>query len=217
LLDLFCGAGGASMGYHRAGFDVTGVDNRPQPRYPFAFVQGDALEYVARHGREFDAIAASPPCQAYTAARVLWNREHPDLAAATRAAIEATGLPAAMENVPGAPLRPDLTLCGTMFGLGIAGRGYLRRHRIFEFVNCAPSLLVAPCHHPPGLRSIGVHGHTGGRSVRSSNHGWSAADWRVAMGIERMTRDELAQAIPPAYTHFIGTALLAHLQHREAA
>lgn len=104
LLDLFCGAGGCSAGYDRAGFDVTGVDVVPQPRYPFAFHQGDALEYVAAHGHEYDAIHASPPCQSYTPLRALSpDKEYPDLVAVTRAALEATGRPWVIENVPGAP------------------------------------------------------------------------------------------------------------------
>lgn len=218
LLDLFCGAGGAGMGYFRAGFDVVGVDIVPQKRYPFTFVQADALEYVAAHGHEFDAIHASPPCQAFTSAQVLWQREHPNLIPATRAALILTGAPYAIENVPGAPIRPDVTLCGTMFGLSIPEKhGYLRRHRHFELGGVWTLPLTSPCSHPIGWRSIGVHGHTGGRSVRSNNHGWSAADWRTAMQIDWMTRDELAQAIPPPYTEFIGRQLLAAIRNEVTA
>src|SRR5262245_38235984 len=104
LLDLFCGAGGAAMGYHRAGFEVVGVDHRPQPRYTFPFVRGDALEYALAHGREYDAIHASPPCQAYSALRARApGRRYPDLFVATRSALEAVGKPWVVENVPGAP------------------------------------------------------------------------------------------------------------------
>ena len=94
LLDLFCGAGGAAVGYHRAGFDVVGVDIKPQPRYPFEFVQADALEYVAEHGHEFDAIHASPPCQLYTVANNIHGKNHPDLLPSTRERLIASGVAA---------------------------------------------------------------------------------------------------------------------------
>ena len=128
LLDLFCGAGGCSVGYHRAGFDVTGVDARPQPSYPFAFVQADALAYLGEHGREYDAVHASPPCQRYSIARrIHGNGEtHPDLLEPTRAALVSNGRPWIIENVPGAPVRFPVLLCGLMFGLRVF------RHRLFE-------------------------------------------------------------------------------------
>jgi DNA (cytosine-5)-methyltransferase 1 len=212
LLDLFCGAGGAARGYQMAGFYVVGVDHKPQPRYAGdEFVQGDALEYCREHGHEFDAIHASPPCQAYSRLQVLWRNDHPDLVGETRSALLAIGKPYVIENVVGAPLVNATLLCGTMFGLGLAdGRGYLRRHRLFEspFV----SLLTAPCSHPTGRRAVGVYGHTGGSTRRGSgNHFWYLPDWREAMGIYWMSRDELAQAIPPAYTHHIGAQLMAAL------
>src|SRR3990167_3259097 len=129
LLDLFCGAGGSAVGYSRAGFDdIVGVDNRPMPRYPFTFVQADALEYVAEHGREFDAIHASPPCQGYSVMRNLpWlkAKEYPLLIEPTRELLEAFGKPWIIENVMGAKLRAGW-LCGTMFDLPIFG------HRYFE-------------------------------------------------------------------------------------
>ena len=109
LLDLFCGAGGAAMGYYRAGFDVVGVDIKPQPRYQFEFHQGDALEYCAAHGYEFDVIHASPPCQAYSVTRSIHGNEYPDLVAVTRAALQATGKPWVIENVVGAPLFSPLS------------------------------------------------------------------------------------------------------------
>ncbi|GAB3646004.1 DNA cytosine methyltransferase [Glycomyces tarimensis] len=208
LLDLFCCAGGAAMGYHRAGFDVVGVDIRPQPRYPFAFVQADALEYVAEHGHEFDAIHASPPCQAFTSARVIHGRSHPDLVDATRRLLEASGRPWVMENVPGAPLRADLVLCGSMFPQLRDGPYGIVRHRLFEFADMPIGLvLVPPCHHPP--KTVSVFGHGG-----HVYHG--VAQWRRVMGIDWMTRDELSQAIPPAYTELIGTQLLHRLAHTGA-
>ncbi|MFD6095050.1 DNA cytosine methyltransferase [Nocardiopsis flavescens] len=201
ILDLFSCAGGAAMGYHRAGFEVVGVDIAPQPRYPFEHHVADAIEFVTAHGRKFDAIHASPPCQAFTSARVIHGREHPDLVAPTRAALAATGRPWVMENVPGSPLRPDLVLCGSMFPELRDGPYGIVRHRLFEFSDMPVGLaLVPPCTHPPTV--VSVFGHGG-----HVYHG--VAQWRRVMGIDWMTRDELAQAIPPAYTHHIGTELLA--------
>ncbi len=213
LLDLFCGAGGASMGYHQAGFEVVGVDIRPQPRYPFAFVQADALEYVAAHGHEFDVIHASPPCQAYTRLRRLVEgktgrkRAYPDLVAPTREALRATGKIYVIENVEGAPLKHPIMLCGEMFGLRVF------RHRFFE----VSVFLLAPPHpkHPRGSTTVS---HRGGNSsfahgathITVAGNAYHAEDGRVAMGIHWMTRRELSQAIPPAYTRWIGEQLLAH-------
>jgi hypothetical protein len=126
LLDLFSGAGGAAVGYARAGFEVVGVDIEPQPNYPFEFHQADALEFCREHGHEFDAIHASPPCQAYTPLRAVHGKDYPDMLAATREALEATGLPWVIENVPGAPINSGIFLCGTMFDLRVY------RHRWFE-------------------------------------------------------------------------------------
>lgn len=131
LLDLFCGAGGAAMGYHRAGFEVVGVDIKPQPRYPFEFIQYDALGFVASHGKEFDAIHASPPCHEYsTATRHRKNRgiTYPDLLPGTQKALRGIGKPYVIENVPGAKalLSDPMLLCGGMFDLGVM------RHRYFE-------------------------------------------------------------------------------------
>jgi len=210
LLDLYCGAGGASAGYERAGFDVVGVDLAPMPNYPGEFVRADALEVLADAGfvAGFDALAASPPCQSYTPLRALdRTKVYPDLVAATRAALDATGLPWIMENVMAAPLlrRHSVVLCGSMFGL----RTY--RHRRFE---PSPDLhLVAPRHPRHTARTATVE-----RRAR-----WEAG-WHVsitgdvgtyvgpeAMGIDWMTGDELSQAIPPAYTACLGRQLLARL------
>ncbi len=194
LLDLFCGAGGCAVGYHRAGFDVVGVDIKPQPRYPFAFVEGDAIAYL--HDADlssFDAIHASPPCQAFTNARVIHKRKHPDLLGPTRDLLQKTGLPWVIENVPGAPMRADALLCGSMFG-----QRKLIRHRCFEF-NEPRAFLLPPCDH--AKETISVFGHGG-----HVYHG--VAEWREIMGIDWMTRDELAQAIPPAYTKWIGRRIM---------
>lgn len=188
-LDLFCGAGGASMGLYQAGFDVIGIDINPQPRYPFRFIQANALQPPLDLSR-FDLIWASPPCQAYTVARVIHGRDdHPDLVADVRQMLDDYGAPYVIENVPGAPVRPDLVLCGSQFG-----QPRLKRHRWFE--TSFPSFaLVPPCSHAKDL--VSVFGH-GGHIYRG------VAEWRIVMGIDWMTRDELSQAIPPAYSEFIG-------------
>lgn len=216
LLDLYSGAGGAAMGYHRAGFDVVGVDIAPQPRYPFEFHQGDALHYLAEHGHEFDAIHASPPCQAYSRTGHLADaqggrRSSVRLIEPTRSALGALGTPYVIENVEDAPLSAPLMLCGSMFGLRV------RRHRLFE----SPVFLFAQqCAHrrqgrPVGVLNWGSWGHeipSGGRLAAS------LADAQDAMGIDWMRRAELAEAIPPAYTEYIGRQLLRHvLAGREAA
>lgn len=201
LLDLFCGAGGCAVGYHRAGFDVTGVDHRPQPRYPFAFVRADALEYLADHGREFDVIHASPPCQRYSRMTPAPDC-HPDLIGPCRELLGSIGKPWIMENVAGSPLRSPTMLCGSMFGL----RTY--RHRHFE----ASFLLLGLPHHPhrerclPAGRGVSASGLI---SVAGNIANMPAA--RRAMGIDWMTRAEISQAVPPAYTEFIGRQLIDFL------
>ena len=207
ILDLFCCAGGAGMGYRRAGFDVVGVDLAPQPRYPFAFIQADALSLDMRFVRSFDAIHASPPCQHYSPLNALSpEKEYPDLVAPTRDLLIDSGLPWIIENVMSAPLDKarSVTLCGGMFGL----RTY--RHRRFESnVN-----LQAPPHPPHVIRTA-----TKQRKTR-----W-AEGWHVsvtgdvgtyvgpeALGIDWMNGDELCQAIPPAFTEHLGRQLLAHIQ-----
>jgi DNA (cytosine-5)-methyltransferase 1 len=203
LLDLFCGAGGAAMGYHRAGFEVVGVDIKPQPHYPFEFDRADALDVLRGFNgtfalwplEGFDAIHASPPCQAFTNARVIHGNAHPDLLTPTRTLLESTGLPWIIENVPGAPMRADFKLCGSQFG-----EPRLVRHRWFE-TNWSRDLHMLPrCAHAE--ETISVFGHGGHVYHRVEN-------WREVMGIDWMTRDELAQAIPPAYTEWIGERLMA--------
>jgi len=222
LLDLFCGAGGCSVGYHRAGFaEIIGVDINPQPRYPFAFVQADALEYVAAHGHEFDAIHASPPCQRYSRAAFTraHKEKHTDLLAPTRDMLMQSGKPWVMENVPGSPVQDrPVELCGLMFGLKVF------RHRWFE----SSILILTPSHPSHRGKLIGkdgmccVVGRGGGVSRRMRDqmrrHRDGAggqqgkAEWEAAMGIDWMTRKELSQAIPPAYTEFVGRQLLSHLE-----
>lgn len=203
LLDLFCGAGGAAMGYHRAGFDVVGVDVAPQPRYPFRFIQADALDYATENAWHFDAIHASPPCQRFSAmssCRPGLADNYSDYIAATRDLLDEAHMPYVIENVPGAPLRTDLTLCGFMFGLE------LYRHRIFEI--SGGDLFVAPV-HPAHTMPASKAGHwTPGTVMSVSGHIAPIAKAREVMGIDWMSRDELAEAIPPAYTEHIGAELL---------
>jgi DNA (cytosine-5)-methyltransferase 1 len=204
LLDLFCGAGGAAMGYHRAGFEVVGVDIAPQPHYPFEFHRGDALHFLAEHWREFDAVHASCPCQRFSGmsnCRPGLADEYPDLIGPTRELLRLTGLPWVMENVVGSPLRPDLVLCGQMFGLE------LYRHRLFE----ADVFLWQP-DHPVHLLPASRAGHwTPGTVMSVSGHVAPIAKAREVMGIDWMTRAELAESIPPAYTEHIGRQLLERL------
>ncbi len=214
LLDLFCGAGGCSAGYDRAGFDVVGVDLNPKVgrNYPYEFHAADALEFVKEHGHEFDAIHASPPCQAYSqAAQSQRNagKVYPDLVAPTRDALEASGLPWVIENVPGAPIRPDFLLCGCQFGLK------LRRERWFE-VSFPCWHLSPPCWHPEPV--VSVVGHGTPTWVRQQlGYNPTIHDYRAAMGIDWMNRNELSQAIPPAYTEHIGGYLLAAVTEGSAA
>jgi DNA (cytosine-5)-methyltransferase 1 len=206
LLDLFCGAGGCAVGYHRAGFDVVGVDIVPQPRYPFPFVRADALEYVAAQGKEFDAIHASPPCQQYTPLKALHGtKKYADLVAPTRELLVTTGKPWVIENVNGAPLYYAIFLCGTMFGLRVY------RHRRFE----ASFLMLQP-EHPAHLVRAGAPGTKGGRGRKAHymGGGFVTVCGNVgsyagpAMGIDWMTGKELSQAIPPGYTQYVGLQLM---------
>lgn len=193
------------MGYHRAGFDVVGVDIEPQPRYPFEHHVGDALEFIAEHGHEFDAIHASPPCHDHTSLSARAGEDGTGwLLEATRQAL--AGHPVTViENVPGADMRVDLTLCGSMFGL----RTY--RHRWFEIAG--PWLLAEPWHPR----------HVARTSTKKRRACWDAGMnisvtgdigttiGSLAMGIDWMIGDELSQAIPPAYTEFIGRQLVDHI------
>lgn len=203
LLDLFCCQGGASMGYHQAGFEVVGVDIDPQPRYPFEFVQGDALKFLLEHHHEFDAFHASPPCQMHTNAQKIMGREHPDFIVATRAAFELIGKPWVIENVPGAPLNDPVELCGAMFGL----RTY--RHRLFE--SNAP--LSAPAHPEHVARTTKMgRKPVEGEFMHVVGNFSGVEQAREAMGMEWATRDGLREAIPPLYTKTLGEQLISHME-----
>jgi DNA (cytosine-5)-methyltransferase 1 len=209
LLDLFCGAGGAAMGYARAGFEVVGVDIRPQPHYPFEFHQADALEFMSSNSaRGFDAIHASPPCQRWADGFVRNRDKHPDLIEPTRRVLRATGLPYVIENVKRAPLLDAITICGG--GLAcISGELQLHRHRRFES-NVA--LFGVQCTRWRRLTVSVVGNGTPSGNRKTIGYNPSIAQKREAMGIEWMSRAELSEAIPPAYTEWIGRQLLAVLE-----
>jgi DNA (cytosine-5)-methyltransferase 1 len=212
ILDLFCGAGGAAAGYAQAGFNVVGVDIARQPHYPFPFCRAEVIDYLhlmKGQMHRYQAIHASPPCQRYSAMTRRWSdaTHHPDLIDAVRDLLVETGLPYVIENVMPAPLKAPVRLCGTMFGLGVF------RHRLFE----TNWTLSAPVHRPHqgrvgDGRYFTVTGHTGGRSTRDGWVGGSREQWDKAMGIDWMTIREITQAIPPAYTRYVGTALLGQLR-----
>ena len=212
LLDLFCGAGGAAMGYRRAGFEVVGVDIAPQANYPFEFVPGDALELEVDYLATFDAIHASPPCQAYSdlAKRNGNGHEWPRLIEPVRELLIAAGKPWVIENVEGAPLIDPVVLCGTMFeGLRVI------RHRLFE-----TNFDLLPPPHIPHKEHPLVHTLDKRKAHYGKTDEWvdfvqvtgggncSIAAARDAMGIDWMKKAEINEAIPPPYTEFIGAALL---------
>jgi DNA (cytosine-5)-methyltransferase 1 len=212
IIDLYCAGGGAAMGYHRAGFEVVGVDLNPQPHYPFEFIQRDVLSMTAEEIRAgFDAVHASPPCQKHTRKTATWGRkrthwhEHLDLIPQTRALLEATGLPYIIENVVGAPIRADVTLCGTMFGLRII------KHRQFE----ANFPLVAQdreCDHSDVYNPWQGKGRSAKEFRAAQDTPWLP----MAGGASRKAgiTGDLYNAIPPAYTEYLGRQLLAHIGGR---
>lgn len=206
VLDLFCGAGGAATGYHQAGFEVVGVDNRFQGRYPFNFVLGDALSVGWRmmmSGR-FDLVHASPPCQKYSDLAKLTGKEYPDLIKPVREMLQDSGLPYVIENVDTAPLENPTMLCGTMFpGLRVY------RHRLFE-----TNWGLESVEHPKHKALVYTHDrrkHHYGRAMSeemfvqvTGGGNASIVEKRKAMGIDWMIHKEINEAIPPAYTKYIG-------------
>jgi DNA (cytosine-5)-methyltransferase 1 len=210
-LDLFCGAGGAAMGYHRAGFEVVGVDINPQPHYPFHIVKMDALKYLdLTEALHFDAIHASPPCQAYTRKAATWGRErkhwteHPDLLGPTRDRLRAIDVPHVIENVPGAPIEASVMLCGTMFGLRI------QKHRLFETNWPLPALGPAGCNHAETYNPWQGAGRSADKLREAQGTPWIP----MSGGASRKAgvTGDLFNAIPPAYTEWIGAQLLRAIE-----
>ena len=221
LLDLFCKAGGAGVGYAQAGFEVVGVDIEPQHRYPFAFIQADVMVLGRGFLRMFDAIHASPPCQGYSALRhAPGAKGAPLLIDETRAMLESSGRPWVIENVEEArwAMRDPVLLCGSMFGLGAQGH-QLQRHRLFE-----TSFEVEPpaCAHDdrPVVGVYGGHARRrsakhGGRGTKDAWQGGHKAAASEALGIDWMTLSELSEAIPPAYTRWLGDRLMTQVLHAD--
>jgi DNA (cytosine-5)-methyltransferase 1 len=211
ILDLYCGAGGASRGYDLGGFNVAGVDIQHFKRYPYPFVQHNALDLLdilieSGMWKLYDAIHASPPCQAFTAAQRVRQNEHPDLIGPTRERLDAIGLPYVIENVVGAPLIDPVMLCGGMFpGLRVY------RHRLFE-----TNWPLAQPSHPPHTAKITKMGRPPqpDEFMHVVGHFAGVKQAREAMGIDWMTRNELKEAIPPAYTSWIAGKLLDYLDSK---
>lgn len=205
LLDTFCCQGGAGMGYRLAGFDVVGVDIAPQSRYPFTFIQAEAVAFISEHGAEFDFIHASPPCQHDSECQRIRGNAHPDLIGPTRAALESTGRPWVIENVRGAlpKLHGPVMLCGTMFGLETY------RHRYFE---TGGFTLPEPAHAAHLVPQAKM-----GRPIPPGHFGqfvgnFSGVDHaRRVMDVPWMNRDGIRECVPPAYTQWLGTHALASL------
>lgn len=205
LLNLYCRQGGSARGYELAGFDeIHGVDIEPQPRYPYHFILGDALEYVRAHGHEYDFIDASPPCQHDSDCQVIRGNDHPDLVVPTFEALEETGVPYVLENVGGAvpKLRDPVMLCGQMFGLT---RTY--RHRFFSAGGWS---FTAPQHPEHGAAQTKLgRAPVDGQAIQAIGNFSGVEIIRQEWGVHWMNREGIREAIPPAYTRWIGEQFLA--------
>jgi DNA (cytosine-5)-methyltransferase 1 len=205
LLDLFCGGGGASMGYHLAGFEVTGVDIVRKKNYPFTFIKANAMDLLndLEFLNQFDVIHASPPCQVYTSARHLMKAQgkktsKPDLLADVRKALEAWGGTYVIENVVGAPMG-GVIVCGSSFGLKV------RRHRKFE---SNKPLETQKCNHRAQGRPVGVYGSMNDSIPKGGKTASTLIEGQQAMGIDWLGWGSLKESIPPLYTQFIGKQIL---------
>jgi DNA (cytosine-5)-methyltransferase 1 len=206
LLDLYCGVGGASAGYYKAGFDVTGIDLKHGRRYPYKYIKGDVLLYLQDLDflRSFDIIHASPPCQTHSITQHLRNAQGKstsklDLIPQTRAALIASGKPYVIENVPGSPLINPIQLCGSSFGLQV------RRHRLFE---SNMKLTGSVCDHKAQGRPVGVYGSLNDQIPKGGKTATTIDEGRDAMGMPWAIWTELVEAIPPAYSEYIGKQII---------
>lgn len=226
LLDLFCCAGGAGKGYHDAGFQVIGVDIDPQPRYPYEFFQGDAIEFAREFGHLFDVIHASPPRQTFSRTKTLHDNEHPDLVEDTRRALVDSGSPWVIENVVGAPLIDPIKLSGQHFNMvtedvdGVPLK--LVRHRLFE--SSVDLTVPDEFHANRDIQTASIYGAGGGWTPKHRDNPDRRGGYiphtdvvKRLLGIDWMNKHELSQSIPPKFTEFIGRQLLAHINESEAA
>jgi DNA (cytosine-5)-methyltransferase 1 len=207
LLDLFCGVGGASVGYAQAGFEVHGVDLKHGKRYPFTYLRADVLDVLKNdeYIQQFDVIHASPPCQTHSITQHLRNAQGKstskiDLIPETRAALIASGKPYIIENVPGSPLIDPIQLCGSSFGLKV------RRHRLFE---SNMNLVGSICDHKSQGRPIGVYGSLKDEIPNGGKTADTIDEARNAMNMPWAIWTELVEAIPPAYTKYLGDQINA--------
>jgi len=206
LLDLFCGVGGASVGYFQAGFEVHGVDLKHGKRYPFTYLRADVLDVLKDKEfiQQFDVIHASPPCQTHSITQHLRNAQGKttskvDLIPQTRAALIASGKPYIIENVVGSPLIDPIQLCGSSFGL------HVRRHRLFE---SNMKLQSSKCNHKAQGRPVGVYGSLNDEIPNGGKTAKTISEARIAMGIDWAIWTELVEAIPPAFTKYLGQQLI---------
>lgn len=205
VLDLFCGAGGASMGYAKAGYEVVGMDIKHGKRYPFEYIRRDVMTLRPEDLQGFDLIHASPPCQTYSVTKHLRvaqgkSTSKQDLLAQVRSLLVVSEIPYVIENVKGAPLIDPVQLCGSAFGLKV------RRHRLFE---SSMELRGTDCHHKEQGKPVGIYGSMRDEIPGGGHTAKTMTEAHNAMGIDWMIWGELVEAIPPAYTHYIGQQILS--------